>query len=64
MSDDRITWATAPDVMTPKQVQELLQMSRATIFRLIEKGDLPGAVKIGGSWRIDREMLHDHFRKG
>jgi len=63
MTKEKITWNNAPDVLTPKQVQDLLQISRPTIFRLLAKGELPGAVKLGGSWRIDREQLHDHFKK-
>ena len=46
-----------PPVMTRQQVQEVLQISRATFFRLVEDGKLPGAKKIGGSWRVVREKL-------
>jgi len=52
-----ITFDTAPECLTPEQVQELLQLSRATFFRLVERGELPGAVKIGGSWRVWRDKL-------
>ena len=46
-----------PPVMTRVQVQEALQISRATFFRLVEDGKLPGAKKVGGSWRFVREKL-------
>ena len=46
-----------PPVMTRVQVQEALQISRATFFRLVEDGKLPGAKKVGGSWRVVREKL-------
>lgn len=46
-----------PEFMTPEDVQEVLQISRATFFRLVGAGDIPGAFKIGKSWRIDREKL-------
>ena len=46
-----------PEIMTPDQVKEYLQISRATFYRWLEDGKMPGAVKIGGSWRIHREKL-------
>ena len=46
-----------PPLMTRVQVQEALQISRATFFRMVEDGKLPGAKKIGGSWRVVREKL-------
>lgn len=50
-----------PELMTPAQVQALLQISRATFFRWIANDKLPGAVKIGDSWRVTRDTLRDHF---
>jgi excisionase family DNA binding protein len=46
-----------PEFMKPAQVQEALQISRATFFRWVEAGTMPGAVRIGGSWRVLREKL-------
>ena len=46
-----------PAAMTRQQVQEALQISRATFFRLVEDNKLPGAKKIGGSWRVVRAQL-------
>ena len=51
------TWSDYPEILTPKQVQELLQISRATFFRWLEQGELPGAVKVGGAWRVLRDQL-------
>jgi len=50
-------WAQYPDFMTVTQVQVLLNVGRATIYRWIEAGTLPGAIQIGDTWRISREML-------
>ena len=50
-----------PEVMTPQQVQELLQISSSTFFRWVKAGQLPGAVKIGDSWRVLRDQLKDHL---
>lgn len=43
--------------MTVTQAQVLLNVGRATIYRWIEAGTLPGAIQIGDTWRISREML-------
>ena len=51
------TFSEMPEVMTPQQVQDLLQISSATFFRWIKAGQLPGAIKIGDSWRVMRDQL-------
>jgi excisionase family DNA binding protein len=40
------------NLLTPAQVAELSQLSEATILRLARTGQIPGAKKVGGSWRI------------
>lgn len=40
-----------PDLLSPKQLAEYLQLSQRTIYRLLERGDIP-AVKVGGQWRF------------
>ena len=52
-----LTFETAPEVLTPLQVQSLLQISRSTFFRLVESDQIAGATKIGGSWRVWRNTL-------
>ena len=42
-----------PDLLSPKQLAEYLQLSQRTVYRLLERGDLPG-VKVGGQWRFRR----------
>jgi excisionase family DNA binding protein len=46
-----------PPVLKPAEVQAILRISRATFFRWIESGKLPGAVMVGGSWRVLRDVL-------
>ncbi len=53
----RITLDNTPEFMTPQQVQELLQISRPTFFRMVQGGRLPGAFKVGKVWRVDRNKL-------
>jgi PTS system nitrogen regulatory IIA component len=40
-----------PDLLTAKQLAEYLQLSPRSIYRLLERGDVP-ATKIGGQWRF------------
>ena len=46
-----------PPVLKPAEVQAILRISRATFFRWIESDQLPGAVKVAGSWRVLRDVL-------
>ena len=41
------------DLMTTHQVQELLQVDRTTIYRMVESGRLP-AIRVGKQWRFPR----------
>lgn len=52
-----LTFENAPDLLTPQQVQELLQISRITFYRRVKKDKIPGAFKFGNSWRVDRDDL-------
>jgi excisionase family DNA binding protein len=44
------------EVLTVKEVAELLQLNRRTIIRRFEDGTLPGK-KIGSAWRCTRKSL-------
>jgi excisionase family DNA binding protein len=43
-----------PRLLTPKQFAEEVQMHRGTLYRKLKAGDVPGAKKIGGRWKIPR----------
>ena len=47
-----------PDLLTPKQCQELLQISKSKILVLIHEDWLP-ARKIAGRFRIEKSDLAD-----
>ncbi len=56
------TWASdAPELMTAAEVSVALRVSRMTIYRLIERSELP-SVRVGRSFRIPRpgveSLLH------
>jgi excisionase family DNA binding protein len=44
------------DLLTTRQVQDLLQVDRTTIYRMVEGGQLP-AVRVGKQWRFRRADL-------
>ena len=46
------------DLMTTRQLQELLHVDRITIYRMLEDGRLPG-FKVGGQWRFPRHEIDD-----
>ena len=46
----------APDVLTPAQAAELLQVTEAEVLELAQNGALPGR-RIGAHWRFSRPAL-------
>jgi excisionase family DNA binding protein len=46
------------DLLTTKQVQELLQIDRTTIYRMLKDGRLSG-VKVGSQWRFKRQEIDE-----
>lgn len=40
-----------------------LKMPRSTLYRLVQKGELPGH-KVGRSWRFDREDIDKWIKSG
>ena len=57
MTKELSCWTDYPDFMTISQTQQLLNVGRATVYRWIEAGVLPGAIQFGDTWRVSREML-------
>ena len=47
---------TFDELMTVKEVAELLRVTRQTIYKMVEGGQLP-AVRVGTQWRFDRERV-------
>jgi excisionase family DNA binding protein len=44
------------DLITTKQLQELLHVDRTTIYRMLSDGRLTG-IRVGGQWRFPRNVL-------
>lgn len=46
-----------PDILTPKEAQEILGIGEALLYRLLNSGKLPGK-KLGKKvWRISKKQL-------
>ena len=50
------------DMLTAKEMQNLLQVDRSTIYRMAEAGRLP-AIKVGKQWRFPAEKVDRWFQK-
>ena len=50
------------EVLTSEEAATLLRVSRKTLYRLAQNGELPGT-KVGRSWRFHRADLIDFLRK-
>jgi excisionase family DNA binding protein len=44
------------DLLTTKQLQDMLQVDRVTIYRMLKEGRLEG-FKVGGQWRFSRRTI-------
>jgi excisionase family DNA binding protein len=60
-----MSFDTLPDILTPKQLANYLQVSDITIKRALKSGKLRG-FHIGRDWRIEKEAvpewLHEYGR--
>jgi excisionase family DNA binding protein len=48
------------EMLTAKEMQDLLQVDRSTIYRMAESGKLP-AIKVGKQWRFPSEQVDNWF---
>lgn len=49
------------DMLTAKDMQDLLQVDRSTIYRMAEAGRLP-AVKVGKQWRFPGDLVNNWLK--
>lgn len=45
------------DLLTAREVQELLHIDRSTVYRMAEDGRLP-SIRVGSQWRFPAEQIH------
>ena len=46
----------ADKLLTTRELQEMLQLDRVTIYRMVKDGELP-ALRVGGQWRFSAEAI-------
>ena len=51
-----------PEIITPKQLAEFLQVSEITVKRALKSGELMG-FKVGRDWRIEKECVIKWVKK-
>lgn len=49
-------------LLTIQEAAERLRISERTAYELARAGELAGAIKVGGSWRVDLGKLNDWIR--
>ena len=51
------------DLLTVKEVAEILRVSQPTVLRMIEDSELP-AIRVRNQWRIRRSDLDAYLQRG
>jgi excisionase family DNA binding protein len=52
----------AHEYLTIAQAAQVLQLAPVTVYRWAKKGKIPGAIKLGGQWRISAAVLAAAFQ--
>jgi excisionase family DNA binding protein len=52
-----------PEIMTTKEIARYLKLHEITICRHAANGNIP-AIRIGGVWRFDKDLIDKWIRKG
>ena len=53
-----------PEMLTVGAVCQFLKLSDRTVYEMCRRGQLVGAAKVGGQWRIDKTKLLAWLEKG
>jgi excisionase family DNA binding protein len=51
------------EMLTAKEIQDLLQVDRSTIYRMAESGRIP-AIKVGKQWRFPADQINGWLQLG
>ena len=51
-----------PDVLTLHECQQILQVSRGTMLRLLHENEIP-AFRVGNRWRIKRKAMLEFIER-
>lgn len=50
---------TTDALATPVEMAALYKVSRETIYHWLQEGQVPGAFKVGGTWRVSLAVWHE-----
>jgi excisionase family DNA binding protein len=50
-----------PELLTVDEVAELLRLNRKTVYAAIQRGEFPGARRIGATIRVSRDAMLQWF---
>lgn len=50
------------DILTLKELQELLHIGKNTALRLVQSGDIEG-FRVGNQWRVLRESVTKYIKR-
>jgi excisionase family DNA binding protein len=53
-----------PEFLTIDEVCKLLKLSDRTVYDLCRRARLPGAAKVAGVWRVEKQAVLDWLRSG
>lgn len=51
------------ELLTLREVMDLLRIGERTVYEMCRTGRLPGALKVGGQWRVRRGDLEAWLRE-
>jgi len=49
--------AGASKIVSIREAAKFLQVHRVTLYRMLRRGRIPGAFKVGRVWRLDLEKI-------
>lgn len=55
-------WRMADEILTIREVAELLKINEKTAYKLASAGKIPG-FKVGGSWRFERQEIANWIKR-
>jgi len=56
--------STLPPMLTIDELAEVLRIGLNVAYREVRAGRVPGAQKIGGSWRVHRDSVKEWMASG
>jgi len=54
--------APSDDIMTIEDLAAYLQISKSTLYKLVQEGKLPGQ-KVGKRWRFHKEAINEWLKQ-